>query len=134
MQKNEKRRKNLCIWRYITLCALRVYSSSIHHISFYRRWQIHRRKQIYLGLVDFLVNFLSTTSSGKLLEGTEEIRTQTELSSYIHATWFASLNDEMNNIFGYRRWSRWCEGSFYLSPKCSPTGEAKVSPSLSPLP
>jgi hypothetical protein len=64
---------------------------------------------------------------------TEGIRTQTELSSYLHAALFASLNDKMNNIFGYMK-SRYCEGSFYLSPKCSPTGEAKVSHSLWPLP
>jgi hypothetical protein len=64
---------------------------------------------------------------------TDGIRTQTKLSSYLHAASFASLNDEMNNIFGYMK-SRCCEGSFYLSPKCSPTGEAKVSLSLSPLP
>jgi hypothetical protein len=68
-----------------------------------------------------------------VLKYTEGIRTQTELSSYLHAASFASLNDEMNNIVGYMK-SRYCEGSFYLSPKCSPTGEAKVSLSLSPLP
>jgi hypothetical protein len=45
----------------------------------------------------------------------------------------ASLNDEMNNIFDYMK-SRCCEGSSFLSPKYSPTGEAKVSHSLSPLP
>jgi hypothetical protein len=66
----------------------------------------------------------------KCMEG---IRTQTELSSYLHAALFASLNDEMNNIFGYMM-SRCCKGSFYLSPNCSPTGEAKVSLSLPPLP
>jgi hypothetical protein len=42
---------------------------------------------------------------------TEGIQTQTELSSYLHAASFASLNDEMNNIFGYMK-SRCCEGSF----------------------
>jgi hypothetical protein len=34
---------------------------------------------------------------------TEEIRTQTELSSYLRAASFASLNDEMNNMFSYMK-------------------------------
>jgi hypothetical protein len=67
------------------------------------------------------------------LSFTEGIRTQTELSSYLCAALFASLNDEMNNIFGSMK-SRFCEGSFVLSSKCSSAGEAKVSHSLSPLP
>ncbi len=61
------------------------------------------------------------------------VRTQTELSSYLCAASFAILNDEMNNIFGYMK-RRCCEGSFFLSPKCSSAGEAKVSHFLSPLP
>jgi hypothetical protein len=45
-------------------------------------------------------------------ENTEGIRTQTELSSYLYAASFASLNDEMNNIFDYMK-RRCCEGSFF---------------------
>jgi hypothetical protein len=63
----------------------------------------------------------------------EGIRTQTELSSYLCAASFASLNDEINNIFGFMK-RRCCEGSFFLSLKYSSAGEAKVKPSLSPLP
>jgi hypothetical protein len=67
------------------------------------------------------------------LSYTEEIQTQIELSPYICAASFASLNDEMKNIFGYMK-RRCCEGIFFLSPKYSSAGEAKVSHSLSPLP
>jgi hypothetical protein len=63
----------------------------------------------------------------------EGIRTQTELSSYLCAASFASLNDEMKNIFGYMK-RRCCEGNFFLSLKYTSTGEAKVKHSLSPLP
>jgi hypothetical protein len=38
-----------------------------------------------------------------VMYSTEGIQTQTELSSYLHAASFASLNDEMNNIFGYMK-------------------------------
>ncbi len=61
---------------------------------------------------------------------TEGIRTQNELSSYLYAASFASLND----VFGYIK-KRFCEDSFVLSSKCSSAGEAKVNPPLvtSPL-
>jgi hypothetical protein len=42
-----------------------------------------------------------------------EFQTQTELSSYLYAASFASLNDEIKNIFGYMK-RRFCESSFVL--------------------
>jgi hypothetical protein len=51
---------------------------------------------------------------------------------YLDAVSFASLNVEINHIFDYIK-RRCCEGSSFLSPKYSPTGEAKVSHSLSSL-
>jgi hypothetical protein len=54
---------------------------------------------------------------------------QTKLSSYLYAASFASLHDEIKNIFGYIK-KRFCEDSFVLTSKCSSAGEAKVNPSL----
>ncbi len=59
----------------------------------------------------------------------EGIRTQTDLSSYLSAASFASLNDEIKNIFAHMK-RIFCESSFVLAPKCSSAGEAKVSHSL----
>ncbi len=62
-------------------------------------------------------------------QNTEGIRTQTELSSYLYAASFASLHDEIKNIFGYIK-KRFCEDSFVLSSKGTSAGEAKVNHSL----
>jgi hypothetical protein len=72
--------------------------------------------------------FLHYTST-RFYRSTEGVGTQTELSSYLHAASFASLNNEIKNIFGYMK-KRFCEDSFVLSPKCSSAGEVRVSHSL----
>jgi hypothetical protein len=60
------------------------------------------------------------------------IKIQTELHSFPDAASSASLDNETDNIFGYMK-RRCCEGSPFLSPNFSPTGEAKVSHSLTPF-
>jgi hypothetical protein len=57
------------------------------------------------------------------------IRIQTELQQYFDTASSASLDDERDNIFGYMK-RICCEGSSFLSSKCPPAGEAKVSHSL----
>ncbi len=64
---------------------------------------------------------------------TEGIRTQTELSSCLYAASFASLNDEIKNIFGYMK-KRFCEDSFVLSPKCRQQVRSKSITPCDPSP
>jgi hypothetical protein len=63
---------------------------------------------------------------------TRLIRIRTELRSHLGAASSASLDDETDTVFGHMK-TKCCKGISFLSPICSPTGEAKVSHSLVPL-
>ncbi len=54
-------------------------------------------------------------------------------NSYLDSDSFARLDDETENMFGNMK-RKFCEGSSFLSSKCSPIGEAKIRHSLTPLP
>ncbi len=111
------------LWATITLSnepPLLLQSSLVRFALFYYFWASHIR--IHSNLFRIPIRYTLRW-----------IRIQTEQHSHLGAASSASLDDETDDVFGYMK-RKCCESSSFLSPLCSPVGEAKVGHSLAPLP